>query len=347
MTALAREAPERERRAHRACSARGPRNVAAVLLWASVVGLTGPVFAFDLEGHRGTRGLAPENTLASFRRALELGVTTLETDLAVTRDGVLVISHDPHLNPDLVRGADGRWLSGRGPAIHSLMLDELRAYDIGRTDPASKYGRQFPEQVPADGARFPTLKEVLALGQGNGVRFALETKITPTGDGDTPDPATFARLVVDVVRDAGMAARVDVLSFDWRTLLEVKKLAPEIGTVCITQVTGNFDNVKGLFGRPSAWTAGLDLSRHDDSVPKLVRAAGCSTWSSAFRNLTPASIAEGRALGLKVLPWTVNDPADMARLIDWGVDGLITDYPDRARKVMADKGIALPPPVTK
>lgn len=319
-------------------SARQARRIAALaLLTASVA-----AGAFDLQGHRGTRGLAPENTLASFERALAIGVTTLETDVAVTKDGVLVISHDRHLNPDLVRGPDGQWLPRRGAAIHSLTRDELRQYDIGKTNPASAYGKQYPEQVAAEGQRFPTLADVLALGAGNKVRFAIETKLTPDSGNETPDPATFAKLVVDAIRAAGMADRAAVLSFDWRTLVEVKKLAPEIPTVCITQVAGNFDNVKGIFGRPSAWTAGLDLARHDDSVPRMVKAAGCSTWSSFYRNLTPGSIAEAHALGLTVLPWTVNDPAEMALMIDYGVDGLVTDYPDRARKVMAAKGIALP-----
>lgn len=308
------------------------RALIALALWSCTF-----AHAFDLQGHRGTRGLAPENTLAAFERALAIGVNTLETDLAVTRDGVLVISHDPVLNPDLVRGPDGQWLASKGPAIRTLTLEELRTYDVGRTNPASAYGKQYPEQVPADGQRFPTLKEVFALGANNNVRFAIETKITPTSGGDTPDPATFAKLVVDAVREAGMTQRVEVLSFDWRTLVEVKKLAPGIRTVCITQATQNFDNA-----RNAAWTAGLEISRFDGSVPQLVKAAGCNTWSSFFRNLTPASIAEGKALGLTVLPWTVNDPDDMARLIDWKVDGLITDYPDRARKVMAAKGLALP-----
>ena len=313
------------------------RTLIALALWSSA-----SAHAFDLQGHRGTRGLAPENTIAAFERALAIGVTTIETDVAVTKDGVLVISHDPVLNPDLVRGPDGRWLPGKGPPIHSLTLQELRRYDIGRTDPASAYGKQFPEQQAADGQRFPTLKELFALGAGNGVRFAIETKITPTSGADTPDAETFAKLVVAAVRDAGMSGRVEVLSFDWRTLVEVKKLAPEIRTVCITQSTANFDNA-----RNAAWTAGLELSRYDGSVAKLARAAGCDTWSSFFRNLTPASIDEAHAIGLTVLPWTVNDPADMARLIDMKVDGLITDYPDRARKVMADKAIALPPSVGK
>src|SRR5438046_5040379 len=110
-----------------------------------------PSLAFDLEGHRSTRGLAPENTLAAFRRALQIGVSTIETDMAVTKDGVIVISHEPFLNPDLVRGPDGRWLAAPGPPIHAMALSELRRYDVGRMNPASKYAQQFPEQQPADG----------------------------------------------------------------------------------------------------------------------------------------------------------------------------------------------------
>src|SRR5690242_8555591 len=131
------------------------RIVAFALAAASLCAATS--FAFDLEGHRGARGLAPENTLAAFRRALAIGVTTIETDIAVTKDLVPVISHNPNLVPELVRDVDGKWLSSPGPSIHSLTLDEVRRYDIGRLNPATKYARDFPEQQPSDGERFPTL----------------------------------------------------------------------------------------------------------------------------------------------------------------------------------------------
>jgi glycerophosphoryl diester phosphodiesterase len=172
--------------------------------------------AFDLEGHRGARGLAPENTLAAFRKALELGVTTIETDMAVTRDDVIVISHDPFLNPDLVRDPEGHWLTGKGPPVRTLTLAELRRYDVGRVNPASKYAQQFPKQRPADGERFPRLAELFALAKASGkpVRFNIETKITPTSGADTPDVATFARLVVAAVRAAGVTDGVTVESFD-------------------------------------------------------------------------------------------------------------------------------------
>ena len=155
------------------------RKLALPLLLAATVAL--PALAFDLQGHRGARGLRPENTLAAFSFALATGVTTLETDLAVTKDGVLVISHDPFLNPDLVRTPDGRWLGGKGPPIHTLTLAELKRYDIGRLDPSTAYARQFPEQRAEDGERFPTLAEVFALvkARSRPARLNIETKITP------------------------------------------------------------------------------------------------------------------------------------------------------------------------
>ncbi len=302
---------------------------------------------FDLQGHRGARGLAPENTLAGFTRAMEVGVSTLETDLAVTRDGVVVISHDPHLNPDLTRDARGDWLTGRGPAIRTLSWATLQTYELGRINPASKYAQQFPSQVAVDGQRFPTLAQVYALaaaGPTPRMRFNLETKITPDSGDAVVEPATFARLTVAAIRAAGAADRSTVQSFDWRTLLEVRRIAPEIATACLTIESPNFDTVQRSAYAASPWHAGLDLRRYDGSIARLVAAAGCSTWSMFWRNAAAIEIAHARALGLKVIPWTVNDPAEMARLIDLSVDGIITDYPDRLRQVLRDKGMALPLP---
>jgi len=303
-----------------------------------------PSLAFDLEGHRGTRGLAPENTLTAFRRAIQIGVTTIETDMAVTSDDVVVISHDPFLNPDLVRDPDGHWLASKGPPIRTLTLAELKRYELGRINPVSPYARQFPEQQAADGERFPRLSELFDLGKASGkpVRFNIETKITPASGKDTPDPATFAKLVVAAVQAADVATRVTVQSFDWRTLIEVKRIAPGIETSCLTIQTKDNDTVQSPDRGPSPWHAGLNLRDHGGSLPALVKAAGCGTWSMFWRNLSTKELADAHSLGLKVLPWTVNDRAEMRRLIDLGVDGIITDYPDRLRDVMAEKGMALP-----
>lgn len=298
---------------------------------------------FDLEGHRGARGLAPENTLAAFRKAIAIGVTTIETDIAVTKDRVPVISHNPSLVPELVRDGTGKWLAAPGASIHSLTLDELRRYDIGRLDPDTKYARQFPEQRPSDGERFPTLREVLQLvaTAGKPIRLNIETKLTPDNAGDTVDAATFVRVILDEVRAAKLVDRVTIQSFDWRSLMEVKRVAPDVPTSCLTIESTGMNTMAGAQDGKSPWHAGLNDSDFR-SVAALVAAAGCSTWSMFWRNLTPALVADAHARGLEVLPWTVDDPADMQRLIDMGVDGIITDYPDRLRDVMKARG--MPPP---
>lgn len=308
-----------------------------IVLALLLAGLAAPAAAFDLQAHRGGRGLMPENTLPAFEHALTLGVTTLEADLAMTRDGVLVVSHDPRLNSALTR-ADGRWLAATGPAIRTLTLEQLAAYDVGRVDADSAYGRQWSGQRAVDGARIPTLAALFALGRGNAVRFNVETKLTPQGV-DAPDAETFARAVVAAVRAAGLEKRVTVQSFDWRTLVAVRALAPEIATSCLTIETTNNDTVRPAADGASLWHAGLRLADHGGSVVQLAAAAGCAAWSPFHRNVDRARMAQANAAGLKVLPWTVNEPADMERLLDLAVDGFITDYPDRARRVLAARGI--------
>jgi glycerophosphoryl diester phosphodiesterase len=199
-----------------------------------------------------------------------------------------------------------------------------------------------------DGVRIPTLAEVFDLVQRSGadhVRFNIETKLTPTSGADTPDPETFAGALAAAIREAGLTARATVQSFDWRTLVVMRRIAPEIERVCLTMDGGSGDTLQR--GRPGAspWTAGFDIDDFGGSTPRLVSAAGCAVWSPVFREVTPEALAEARSLGLKVIPWTVNERAEMARLIALGVDGLITDYPDRLREVMAEKDMPLPPAV--
>ena len=325
----------------------GPTIVAGSLLALTAA------YAFDLQGHRGARGLAPENTLAGFETALSIGVTTLELDLGVTKDGVVVVSHDTHLNPDHTRGPDGTFLDAQGPAIRSLTLAELKRYDVGRLKPGTSYATTFPQQRPVDGATIPTLAEVFDLARrlnADHVRFNIETKLTPTSGADVADPETFATAVAQVVREvvvreAGFAARVTVQSFDWRTLLVMRRIAPEIERVCLTIDGGNPDTIQR--GKPGAspWTAGLDVDDYGGSVPRLVAAAGCSVWSPHYRTFTTASFAEAKSLGLKLIPWTINQRPDMERHIALGVDGIITDYPDRLRAVLIEKGMPVPPAV--
>jgi len=316
------------------------------LLFLGIGLVIAPAAAFDLQGHRGARGLAPENTLPAFAAALTLGVDTLEFDVGITRDGRVVITHDRRLNPDIARHANGSYVDPPGPAVRALTLAEIKQYDVGTLRPESAYARQFATQKPVPGAPIPTLEELATLVRKSGntsVRFNVETKLSPLAPDETVDPGTFAMTLVAALRDAGLAGRASIQSFDWRTLKVVQRIAPEIPTVCLTIGRGAGDNLQ--LGKPGAspWLAGLDA---DDfvSVPRLVRAAGCRTWSPFFRDTTHAAIVEARLTGLTVAVWTVNEPADMAALLEQGVDGIITDYPDRLRAVMDAKNMDPPKP---
>ncbi len=308
--------------------------------------LVSPAIAFELIGHRGARGLAPENTLPSFAHALSVGVTVLELDTAITKDGVIVIAHDPSLNPNITRDRDGKWLAKPGPAIHSLTFNELQEFDVGRLKPNTDYAKLFPEQKAADGTRIPRLADLFALVRKSGndrVRFNVELKVSPLKPDETLDPEAYAKRVVELVRKEGMEARVSILSFDWRTLQVVQKIAPEIPTVYLSVQQRSFDNIAAGKPEGSPWTAGF---QHKDrgSVPKMVKAAGGGTWAPYFGDLTEGTLKEAHDLGLKVVVWTVNDPALIRQMLDLGVDGITTDRPDLVRQAMAERGMGLPSP---
>lgn len=183
---------------------------------------------------RGARRLLPENTLPGFALAMQLGVTTLELDVVATRDGVLVIRHDPALNPDITRDATGSILKAIGPNIIELAAEELSRYDVGRINPWSQYARVFSTQRAVDGTRIPRLAELFKLVRDSGnekIRFAIETKLTPNRPDQTPDPETFARLLMKEVVDARLVDRVQVLSFDRRTLQVIQRDHPGAPTV--------------------------------------------------------------------------------------------------------------------
>lgn len=302
--------------------------------------------AFDLQGHRGARGLLPENTLPSFRKALEIGVTTLECDMAITKDGVVVVYHDLYLNPHITRGPDGNFLEGRGPAIAELTYEELRRYDVGRLKPGTDYARTFAAQQPVDGTRIPRLSDLAELVKRPGhenVQLDCETKLSPLEPAATRPPEEFARIVIAEIRRHGLAARTMVQSFDWRTLQVIQKEAPEIRTMYLSspRTLAPARTADGSAG-PSPWLAGFDPSRYGGSVPRAVHAAGGRIWAPNQGFLTPELLAEARSLGIRVIPWTVNQPAMMAKLLDMGVDGIISDRPDLVREEMKKRGMPLP-----
>ena len=295
----------------------------------------------DLQGHRGARGLLPENTLAGFQKALALGVTTLELDVVMTQDEVLVISHDTALNPAITRNAQGQFLATTGPHINTLSYQALQAYDVGRINPGSSYGRIFREQQPADGQKIPRLADLFELVRRAGnekIRFAIETKVSPLKPDASPAPERLAEALVKEIQAHGLIDRVQILSFDWRSLQYVQKLGLGIPTVYVTAQLPELDNLMRNSATGSPWTAGFAYAQYG-SVPEMIKAAGGSHWSSFWRELDAGKVRQAQQLGLQVLAWTVNDKRVMNQMLDMGVNGLITDRPDLAIEVLTQRKI--------
>lgn len=298
---------------------------------------------FDAQGHRGARGLLPENTLPAFRRALELGVSTLELDTGVTADGVLVVSHDRRMSAEICLGPDGGQLpAGGGPLIRDLTLAEVRRYDCGSLNPSRK---RFPEPPRRNlpGTTVPTLAEVfdLAAEIDPSVRFNIEMKVDPTVD-ETVPLEEFVELLLDLVAARGLLGRTTIQCFDWRGLELVKRRRPELTTAALlSQETLDA-------GDPSPWLNGLSFEASGGTALGLVAGARdyVDLFSPYWRLVTPgawgyldSTVEEIQAAGFPVIPWTVNSRGRIERTLDLGVDGLISDYPDRLLEILGARGI--------
>jgi glycerophosphoryl diester phosphodiesterase len=256
-----------------------------------------------VHGHRGARAIYPENTIPAFEYAIKIGADFLEMDVAVTKDNVLVISHDPHINPEICKGPHP------GIAIHELTLAELHEYDCGALK-----NPHFPKQQPVPGTRIPTLDEVLGLSNGNNVQFNIETKSFPDHPELTPAPDVFARMLLDVIRKHKLESRSIVQSFDFRTLHAAKRLEPNI--------------------RLSALWEG-------DSRPfvDIARDGEAGIISPLFKLVTPEQVKAAHQAKIQVVPWTADTPADWQMLIDAGVDAIITDDPAALIGYLKAKGL--------
>jgi glycerophosphoryl diester phosphodiesterase len=297
--------------------------------------------------HRGGAGLYPENTLAAFRDAVARGCDGAELDIQLSRDGEVVVFHDYHLKPEICR-LDGKWIAKPTPRIKDLTLAELRAYDVGRLDPASDYGEAHPHTMPIDGEKIPTLAEVLEVTSQARKPFKLQVELkTSFVNRDTSaDPIVLTEAAVAVLRKADYLGRTIFVGFDWAGLLHAKKIAP--GVECwFTTMELEFLRPPKQDEKPavaalrhwagtgtSPWAAGFDAVNHGGSIQKAIKAAGGDGWFPTHTDATPEAVAEAKSLGLKVGAWTVNEPADMKRLIAIGLDGLCTDRPDLLAKAL-------------
>jgi glycerophosphoryl diester phosphodiesterase len=251
--------------------------------------------------HRGGAGLRPENTLAAFRHAIALGADGAELDVQLSADGMVIVHHDFRLNPALTR-KDGAWLSGETPRIKDLTFAQMQAFDLGRADPGSDYARQHLLLTPADGMRIPTLAELSALPSQK--PFTLLVELKSSSDPASADPVALADAALAVMQD--QLDRTIFVGFDWRGLARIKSRAPHA----------------------RCWFTTDELPGEAEPVLDIIKAAGGDGWFPWHEDITDTSVTGARARGLQVAAWTVNEPADMKRLLDLKLDAICTDRPD-------------------
>lgn len=276
----------------------------------------------DIQGHRGARGLFPENTLHGFRAAMDMGVRSFELDVGVTRDGEVVVHHDPALNPDITRH-DGTWLDETGPLLRNLTYAELRRYDVGRIKPGTAYAARYAGQAAEDGAAIPTLAQVLRLDAR--VQWTIELKLMPDQRDWTVPPEEMTERVLHILDGEGAGQQATVQSFDWRAPRHMRRIRPSIARAWLTRAGTIADQVLWWGREPVA------------DVVSAILAEGGGTWTPQHTELTAPLVADAQGRGLRVVPWTVNEDADFVQMIAWGVDGVITDYPDRAARALPGK----------
>jgi glycerophosphoryl diester phosphodiesterase len=310
---------------------------------------------FDIQGHRGGLGLTVESTIASFSRGLELGVSTLELDVQITQDGQAVVTHDRQVTGSKCKDT-GPYTPGDpeypyvGKFINTLTLDQVRQLDCGSLPQAG-----FPGQTPDPGARMPLLSEVFDLVKrfhANDVKLNVETKVEAGAPTQTAPREQFVQVVAAEIRKAHIARQITIQSFDWGSLMRMRQVAPELPLVALT----NYDFLET--GKPGAspWLGGIDIDDFGGDLVKAAKSFGASAISPVhgfpqdgrvtdptYRPYVTADmVRSAHQAGLKVIPWTVDDPATMQSLIGLGVDGIISDYPDRVRAVAATNGFRLP-----
>ena len=306
--------------------------------------------ALDIQGHRGARGLFPENTLVGFRKTIEMGVTTLELDLNLSKDLGLIVYHDPYINQNLCLDANGDSIAtdmlGYGPLISNLTLKEIKTFDCGSLNPDVLRFPQPPRKnIP--GEKIPILQEVfdlLAEYPEKNIWLNIEIKISPEFQVTTPIDV-FVKAVVQVINHNSAANKVNIQSFDWQVLESVKIQAPYIKTAALL---GQFTFKSINDSVPSSWLNGIHFEKSGSTALTMLKKAEnyIDIFSPSWRLIMPEdslflgnTVNELKNNGFPVIPWTINRTKTMEKVILQGVDGIITDYPDSLLMVMKKMGI--------
>lgn len=311
---------------------------------------------FDLEAHRGGRDVRPENTLYSYAYAIELGATSIECDMQLTKDGQIVMSHNPILNSDITRDENGNYIENNKYDIRLMTVDELKKFDVGVMDPncGEYYDLHGKTQFTYD-AKLPTLEELMQLIQSYGdknIVLNIETKSYPdpasAGYKNNADPKKFVEVFNNIVKKYDMEDRVVLQSFDWQTLIEMKKLNPNISTSALWQEQPSWgrdsESLRRYEKKKSPWLGGLDIKDYQGNPVKAAHAIGADIISPYYTEISKQDVDEAHSLGMKVVPWTVNNEKDMNMLLDMGVDGIISDKPWLLKQVLEKRNIKLHTP---
>lgn len=288
-------------------------------------------------GHRGARGVMPENSMCGFLFALSIGVDLLEFDVVLTADGIPVITHNHHLHEPTFRGREGKFLVSGTPKVSELPWSALKTYDIGRLDGSSAYGRRFPDQAQLDGVRVPRLGELLDLvarPEHRGAHLMMELKSDPDLANDGSRRSAIVEAVVEEVRARKLVDRTVLHGFDHDLLAECRRQAPDMPASYLTRLT--WDQVDA--GEESSRAVSWDFKGREERIPDMVRDAGGSLWCPYFRDVGEREVSRARELGLCVAAWTVNEPDDIGRMIELEVDAIVSDYPGRVQRGLADRG---------
>ena len=289
-------------------------------------------------GHRGARGILPENTMLGFEFAMSTGAHLLEFDVVMTADDVPVITHNHRLHAPTFRDQTGAFLKSE-PKVAELTWQQLQTYDVGRIDGSSAYGQRFGDQAQIDGLRVPKLRDLLDLvstPRYAAANLMLEIKSDPDMAKNDTHRENLVRRVLEDIRQTGMHNRTLLHSFDWTLLAECQRQAPDMPRSYLTQLPENTADV----GEDSSMSVSPDFSGRKGDIPMLVAQAGGSVWCPYVRDVTSDAIAKAHELELVVAVWTVNSPQDIDQMCQWGADAIVSDYPGRVQRRLSDNGIA-------
>ena len=331
-----------------------------------------PVRHVQVYAHRGGRSFSPENSMPAYKATLRLGADWMDMDIALTKDGEVLITHDLVANADIARGPDGKFIAENRQALNKLSDAEREAYnaryavenmtfaetqklDIGRLNPDSAYAKFFPDQLPADGTRMPLLRDVVRYvnkTSSNAVGFQIEMKTDPAAD-YSPDPKILAEALYKILEEENILDRAEIQAFDFRCLYELKKLDSRVKTAYLTSRDNEKDGVDSFFSEnekiAGAWTGGKLLKDYGTTIPQMVKALGGYAWEPEDAELTREALDEAHKLGLKVVVWSWPEKLGAAfdtvlvdKMISWGVDGIITDDPGRLSSMLAARGQRAP-----